>query len=414
MKSTILIILLFFITGCEYIVEPFDLREESVQLSSPKDKVVLNSETVFFVWEKNPNIDFYRLQVVSPNFENSSSILIDTLLSVNFHQDTLINNRNYEWQVRGENSLYFTENSKNAFSLISESNISNKTLVLLSPKNGLTVNEENVNFTWDNLVSAQNYRIQIAYPSFENALQIVIDSLISQSNFKTSALPQNKNYEWRVRGENDEFRTSFSTSSFAYSIAHDITKSFPIIVAPKDSVIFQEINTRLSWEKIEGANFYRVNIAFPDFEKTTQIFLDTVVDQLHLMQALPLNKKLQWRVRAENEFYQSNYITKNLRVIDDSDISNLKVELLAPFNNAKFSNRTFNFSWLETHGISSYQIQVATPNFNRPIEIVLDTIVNDLNLRVTLEESLKYQWRVRGVNNYSATTYASAWNFEID
>lgn len=89
--------------------------------------------------------------------------------------------------------------------------ISNKSVTILAPTNNSVINTEAI-FTWEALDDAENYHIQIATPSFENASQIVLDTLIEKTN-QTKSLPIGS-YEWRVRAENSEYVTIYTKQHF--------------------------------------------------------------------------------------------------------------------------------------------------------------------------------------------------------
>lgn len=91
--------------------------------------------------------------------------------------------------------------------------ISGDSIRVLAPTDGALLNENVVTFTWEAVEDAERYQIQIAKPNFANALQIVTDSTTTNLNFnKVLELGE---YQWRVRGENSEYQTAYSTQSFA-------------------------------------------------------------------------------------------------------------------------------------------------------------------------------------------------------
>lgn len=411
-KISLLIFLVFY--SCEHITEEYDITKEIIDLELPVNQSSLENNNVIFSWEKNATISFFRFQVASPDFDSSNLFLIDTLVATNLYRDTLFYNRNYEWRVRGENSIFNTAFSSRSFFIRSEDNISDQNIILYSPQEGISIAEEKVYFSWEPQKMASQYRLQIASPSFKLAQQIIIDTLVTNSTFLINTLPQNRSYEWRVRGENENFNTPYTSFSFNYLIAPDISKLKPEIIAPKDTLVWQENNTRFSWKDVSGASGYRFQIALPDFDNTNQFILDTLVKGLHFENKLPLYKKLQWRIRAENDSYHTKYVTQNLRAIDAPDISSKRVRLIAPHNNATLSTSSFKLAWEKIDGATTYQVQVAYPKFSRPIEIIVDETVENLNLSVTLKDGLSYQWRVRGINKQTQTPYSSPWNFTLN
>ena len=100
----------------------------------------------------------------------------------------------------------------NCEEIIEVEDISGDRISILAPTEASVLTDPNVTFSWNSLEDAEFYRLQIATPSFENAEQIELDSLISSLNFsKELYIGQ---FEWRVRGENSEFETSYTTQNF--------------------------------------------------------------------------------------------------------------------------------------------------------------------------------------------------------
>ncbi len=90
--------------------------------------------------------------------------------------------------------------------------ISDKTVSVLAPKDSSEVLSTEVNFNWEALEGSTSYKIQVATPNFEEASQIVLDSITSNVSFSSSLNPGN--YQWRVKGFNNSYETLFSTQSF--------------------------------------------------------------------------------------------------------------------------------------------------------------------------------------------------------
>ncbi|TMM52160.1 hypothetical protein FEE95_20955 [Maribacter algarum] len=103
--------------------------------------------------------------------------------------------------------------------LLEVPDISMETVQLLAPSDSTTVVQSNVNFTWDEVYEASQYHVQVAAPSFENAAQIVVDTLIVVDS--TFASPRfnrvltDSDYEWRVRAQNSGYETEFTMHKFS-------------------------------------------------------------------------------------------------------------------------------------------------------------------------------------------------------
>ncbi len=90
--------------------------------------------------------------------------------------------------------------------------ISDETLTVLAPTDGVTLSTTSVTFNWNAVEDADNYRLQIATPNFTEAQQIVIDSLTPELNLNITL--ETSDYQWRVRAENSDFQTAYTTQSF--------------------------------------------------------------------------------------------------------------------------------------------------------------------------------------------------------
>lgn len=90
--------------------------------------------------------------------------------------------------------------------------ISNENVVVLAPTDTSMLTITDINFSWEAVEDAEQYKLQIATPSFESANQIVLDTTITTTSFNQTL--ELGNYEWRVRAENSDYQTAYSTQSF--------------------------------------------------------------------------------------------------------------------------------------------------------------------------------------------------------
>jgi hypothetical protein len=89
--------------------------------------------------------------------------------------------------------------------------ISDTEVVLLAPSNKTILNLDTIRFDWEKIDKATSYTFQLASPSFENANQIIVDTITTSFQL---TLPLNEgDYEWRVKASNSEFETLYTTNS---------------------------------------------------------------------------------------------------------------------------------------------------------------------------------------------------------
>jgi len=93
-------------------------------------------------------------------------------------------------------------------------------------------------------------------------------------------------------------------------------------------------------------------------------------------------------------------------IINEEDITDNVVELLAPANNVTMATSDVNFNWQTVYGATGYRLQVATPAFSNATQILLDTTITSANFSQVLSEN-KYEWRVRALNLGYETGYTT-------
>jgi hypothetical protein len=88
------------------------------------------------------------------------------------------------------------------------------------------------------------------------------------------------------------------------------------------------------------------------------------------------------------------------------DISDRTVVLLAPTNTTEVVNGSIVFTWDAIEDVDAYQIQIATPNFQKASRILLDSI----SIKTSFTKELaagSYEWRVKASNSDYATNYST-------
>ena len=108
--------------------------------------------------------------------------------------------------------------------IIGVEDISETSVLALAPTNGVVLTQDSVVFSWNPTEDALAYRLQVARPTFENATQIVLDSLVTSSSF--SQILESGDYQWRVRAENSGYTSGYTTNSFTINgVSEDITSA---------------------------------------------------------------------------------------------------------------------------------------------------------------------------------------------
>ncbi|WP_425237705.1 hypothetical protein [Ulvibacterium sp.] len=136
--------------------------------------------------------------------------------------------------------------------------ISGQRVELVAPLNNTVVNQNTVNLTWNELADVDAYRIQVALPNFENAAQIILDSLIVRDTLGQidtgleRLLLFNGGYEWRIQGLNSGFETPFSSAIFSVNGDENIDlipPNVPSLTSPSNGASLDDAEVDFVWTR---------------------------------------------------------------------------------------------------------------------------------------------------------------------
>lgn len=214
--------------GCEDILEVPDISNATVVILAPMDSSVVTTNAVGFNWEKVEEATAYRVQIATPDFENTVQIVLDSIVV----EDTLGNvvtridqellNGTYAWRVRAQNSDYETGYSVSSFQVDGDDEldvIPPNTPQLAAPANGASLSQSSVSFSWT--------REDITGTTERDSIYIFSDE--SLTNLTTKALGANKTYTtslaagtfyWYVRAFDAAGNQSDPSSTFNFTISN--------------------------------------------------------------------------------------------------------------------------------------------------------------------------------------------------
>ena len=231
--------------------------------------------------------------------------------------------------------------------IIFEEDISESNLIILAPTNNASIVSGNISFNWETVTNADKYQIQIATPNFADAIQIVLDSTISNTSFTKQLLANS--YEWRVRAVNSAFETSYFTNTLTVTEVEGFTDKEVVLLSPINNLISNQSSQSLTWKSIEGATEYRVQIWQPDINGT--LVHDEVVSSTS-MEYTFLDGNYTWQVRAQNDTQNTLFFSRILSV--DTAKPNTPT-LLTPINNENKASGKTSFTWKRENIIGSVE-----------------------------------------------------------
>lgn len=227
--------------SCDEILFVEDISEENVVLLAPLSDTEVSTGEVIFTWESVQDAESYHLQLATPNFENASQILLDTLLRKRSFSKELLK-KEYEWRVRAENTSYQTAYTQAFFRVVESEGFANKLVVLTSPIDNLITNTATQEFTWQPLEDATEYRLQIGSP--DTAGTLLVDERLTTTSYTTSL--EEGTFTWQVRGQNSTQNTLYNSRSLWV----DRTPPNPVTQqTPANNSTSTEATVRFRWER---------------------------------------------------------------------------------------------------------------------------------------------------------------------
>jgi len=217
MRKSLFVLVLMCLLACDDIIEVVDISGSTITVLAPSNQAVLTDTDVTFTWDVVEDAESYKIQIATPSFANAEQIVTDSLVTTTFFKG-MLNSGSYEWRVRAENSGYATPYTAQKFTVSYDLiDISNEQVVLLAPADNASFSTTDaINFSWEAVDGADEYNIQIATPSFENALEIIKNETIANTSYSVSNLSA-ANYKWRVKAVNLNYETDYTLLGFLVS-----------------------------------------------------------------------------------------------------------------------------------------------------------------------------------------------------
>lgn len=293
--SKLAIALAIFCTGCKEFIEPSIEKKSVIQLApSNGSESRLYSQT--FWWEPVEDALKYRLQVVTPNFDQTLRLILDTLVETNRFNYTL-DPGDYEWRIRAENGSSQTAYSKSSF-FIFPSSIKQQQVQLQLPANNTLSNQPSHVFTWLKLFGADQYNLQIDTNNFADENKLFLNKTVPNLEFAVT-FERDKLYQWRVKAKND---TAESKWSVIQRITFDRTPPAAVILTAPGNNELTAKPVGLRWEAVATAKKYQLYVYKTESRTPySSKFPVTLTSTSYSFTEGASGEKLYWELRALDE-----------------------------------------------------------------------------------------------------------------
>ncbi|MEM7161715.1 MAG: hypothetical protein AAF487_04670 [Bacteroidota bacterium] len=283
---------------------------------------------------------------------------------------------------------------------IEQENLEGTKANLISPGNNFVSPNGSIEFIWEDLEGAENYRIQIAQPTFDSLALLILDSTTVSTSYSFELSPGD--YEWRVRGENNFSMGEYASRFISIDSSLVLTGTSVILNSPLDNSYSNADSVNFSWAALTNANNYSFQISNDLGETVVEEFLSGTSISANLSEGI-----YEWAVQGINDNSVSLLSTRSLTI----DRSNPSTPLLT-FPSLNFTlpaDTSFSFNW--TSGSDASPTADSLFIFNEGTNPFTTLFAEEAQSGITWESANlgtgQYSWQVRtydaagNLSNYS-------------
>lgn len=187
----------------------------------------------------------------------------------------------------------------------------------------------------------------------------------------------------------------------------------PVITGPEDEQVFNTSRPSLSWQAVEGAVLYIVQID-DNADFYSPVIQDSVTENRYqVTEDLPDNTYL-WRVRARDE-HGNKSDWSEARSFTIHTTGPMAPSLVEPANDSRIAPSNPVLEWSLVSDAETYHVQLAdNRDFTSPI--INDSLIYSTDLAVNVElTDNRYYWRVRARDSYGNWGgWSAVWFFTVD
>ena len=255
-------------TECYTFIQDAVFPPAQAVLSSPENLSAIAELPVTLEWELQDDAESYDIEI-SEDYDFSVISESKTGLTVNTYKPLKIyKGKSYYWRVsavnEGGNGPWSEEWY---FTLLPDA--PEDAVVLTGPTDGLELEAGMITLQWNTIDDADQYQLQVFTEGNEEA---VIDELLEEDmgaksmSYDADELTDAGNYTWKVRGMNTGGEGPWSNER-SFTIIPSAPDEEVTLLGPANGADGLDIPVTLSWEILEGADNYHLQVFFDDPER---------------------------------------------------------------------------------------------------------------------------------------------------
>jgi hypothetical protein len=220
--------ILLGISSCSIFTEP-DLSDQEVILLAPANGIKTPYQQHTFWWEYVDDAEYYNLLIVTPGFDSTVALIVDTNLTDNKFVWTL-SAGDYEWGVCAYNSVSSTPYTVFSITIDTTDNLAYLPVILIEPENNRATNNEEIFFHWDPVPGATRYTLGIRDSSWISGNDVITPV---NTIYDTITVSLNEGiYAWGVQAY-DEISNTTTDWYYRQLIVDMTAPGKPVFIIPE-------------------------------------------------------------------------------------------------------------------------------------------------------------------------------------
>lgn len=286
---------------------------------------------------------------------------------------------------------------------IFEENIEESSLQIIYPQDSTKTAVQTVDFRWEELEGADEYRIQIVSPNFDGITSFITDTTVATTNMVYTLLPGE--YQWKIRAQNYGYESPYQVYSLTIDSTYDLASQVIVLTKPTDGTHINESTIFFEWSDLLSAEEYKFELstyssfATKDIEETTSI---NEYSNSSLAEGVYF-----WRVRALNATSASLYYESSFTVDRTAPTA---ATLLTPVNNSATIASPITLDWNSASDVSVDSLYIYSPD-SLTLLTSYPVSLTTSSYSFTPPVDANYYWRVKSADLAGNTNWSSFYKF---
>lgn len=287
LNNFIIFCIIIMVSSCDDIIEK-DISKRRISIISPSENFHSLKYNVLFWWNEVEGTQSYRLQIVSPSFENIQKLVFDSLVT-NTRIDITLAPGAYQWRIRGENGSSQTEYLIQNLTVDTIVDFTDQEFTVDMPTNNYAINNTTITFSWQKFPLADEYELLINNGTTE--------TYTLSETFFTTILPEGS-YTWKVRAINTQNNTK-TLFSGERNLLIDQTPPLPSTPQIPVNYSLDSNSVTLQWLRDQGVASDSIIIANDSNFQNISYKLYTQ-DTFYNLPPLPVNSTYFWKLKSRD------------------------------------------------------------------------------------------------------------------